>query len=158
MRQFLFVFISLGFLFSCIHDKEKNESTVLTLPFGKYYNWTNWEMKEMNFRIQDNEILIDTTYNLNPQDFKTHHLERLEDYSEIAKFLKKPKTELHELQSAMSKISCDNRHQFWIKFTDGAKLDLIKFNGTIDCDTTQDGTLSLVYQEMEKLKDKYSIK
>jgi DNA-directed RNA polymerase specialized sigma subunit len=155
MRRLLFVFTLTGLFLSCTQDKETNDSVVLTLPFGKYYNWVNWEMKQINFRVRDNELLIDTTYDLNVHDFKTHHFERLEDYPEIANFLKKPVTELHDLQNAMNKISCENRHQFWIRYDDGTKLTLIKFRGTNDCDPTQRGTLASVYQEMEKLKDKY---
>lgn len=155
MRQLLFILTLLGLFFSCSRNRDTNDGVVLTLPFGKYYSWVNRESKQMNFKVRDNELIIDTTYDLNVHDFKAHHFERLEDYPEIAEFLKKSVTELLDMQNAMSKISCENRNQFWIRYDNGTNLNLIKFRGTADCDPTQRGTLASVYLEMKKLKDKY---
>lgn len=154
MRQILFTLTLFGLL-GCIRDKEANDNVILTLPFGKYYNWTNWEMKQINFRVQGNELQIDTTYNLKPNDFRTHHVEKLQNYPEIDKFLKESVTALQDLQNEMNKISCDSRHEFWIQYDDGTKPNLIKFRGTDDCDSTHFRNFNLVYQELKKIQDKY---
>ena len=155
MRLFPIIFAIAGVLFSCVLHKKADDGVILTLPFGKYYNWTNWEMKQMNFRIREHELLIDTTYKLRPRDFRPHHTERLEDYPEIAKFLRIPVKELNDLHNAMNQIRCDSLHQFWIQYDDGTQLNLIKFWGSDNCDPTQHLALSSLYREMKMLQQKY---
>ena len=148
------IFALLG-LVCCVHDKNVTDDVILTLPFGKYSNWTNWEIKQINFRVQDNKLQIDTTYDLKPNDFRAHHVEELQDYPEIDKFLIELVTELQDLQNETNKISCDSRHEFWVKYDSGTKLNLIKFRGADDCDSTHFRTFNLVYQELKKLQNKY---
>jgi hypothetical protein len=150
-----FVFAFLLVEFCCVQENNLDGDVFLTLPFGKYYNWTNYELKQLNFKIDGHKLLIDTTYELKSQEFKAHYIERLEDYPEIANFLNKSVTELSDLQNEMNKISCDNLHQFYFHYGNGTKLDQMKFKGTDACDPTHRGTLSSVYQEMKKLQDKY---
>ena len=135
--------------------KNATDDVILTLPFGKYSNWTNWDMKQINFRVQENELQIDTTYDLKPKNFRAHHVEELQDYPEIDKFLNESVKELQDLQNETNKISCDSRHEFWIQYDDGVKLNLIKFRGAADCDSIHFRAFNLVYQELNKLQDKY---
>jgi hypothetical protein len=151
--RFILAFLLLEFC--CVQQNKPIGDVFLTLPFGKYYTWTNYELKQMNFKIDGNKLLIDTTYELKSGEFNTHYIERREDYPEIAKFLSKSVTELSDLQNEMNKTNCDNLHQFYFQYKNGTKLEKMTFNGTDACDPTHRRTLSSVYQEMKKIQDKY---
>ena len=151
MIKNIFLFVLFESLIGCAPKKETNKNIFITLPFSsRYYNWVNFEMKQLNFKIENDKLIIDTTYNLNWRNFKTHHIERIYDYPEITTFLEKSLTDYRDLQDQMNKKACSSSEIFYLQFENGTKLDRIEFKGAKECDPTDRETLSLVYKELER--------
>ena len=154
----LFILLLLGLCLHCSNDKAANGNAVLSLTFGTYYNFTNYELRQLNFRVSDKELLIDTTYNLKSSDFRTHYIERTADYPEIAKFLMKSSKELKDLQNKLNKLNqvdCGKLNTFWIQLQKSKEIELVKYEWTIKCNPNDLGQVNLVFAEMKKLKNKY---
>src|SRR5579871_3962257 len=124
-RDIGLLFIIALMLGSC-HPPDAQKKVVLTLPFGKYYNWTNFESKQIHFAIRENELLIDTTYNLKPDGFKVCHSEKLENYPQITKFLATSMVELQGFQKTKEEMKCNNVSTFYLQHEDGTTVSQIK--------------------------------
>jgi hypothetical protein len=156
--QLVFKLLLFGLCFQCSNEKPTDDSAVLSLAFGTYYNWTNYELRQINFRISDKELLIDTTYNLKLADFKIHFTEKTTDYPEITEFLKKPSIELVDLKEKLdelNKINCGRPKTFWIQIKGTKEFELITYEWTDECNPQNIGHVTSVFEEMSRLKDKY---
>lgn len=156
--QLTFKLLLLGICFQCSNDKPIVDSAVLSLPYGTYSNWTNYELRQINFRISDKYLFIDTTYNLRLPDFKTHFTERTTDYPEITNFLMKSSIEMMDLKkklNELNKTNCGRPKTFWVQFKGTKEFQLINYELTDECNPQNIGHVSSIFEEMSRLKDRY---
>jgi hypothetical protein len=156
--KLIFNFLIVGICFLSFNKRPRSASAVLSLPFGTYYNWTNYELRQINFRVIDDELLIDTTLNLKLEDFKIHFKERADSYPEIKEFLNKTSIEFVLLKERIDKLdkpNCGRQNTFWVQIEGTEKLDSILFHWPHKCNRKNIGRVNSVLEEMLKLKDKY---
>jgi hypothetical protein len=127
---------------------------MLCFPHGYYRNWTQFELEQINIRLEGNQLQIDTTYQLVPQEFNVQILEPIEQYPSITSFLKRP---VEEWETFKKEMRCHNRPNFFIKYENGETWEEISFSATGTCSPAKEGELYRVYAELDMLREKYKI-
>lgn len=141
---------------NCSTNREGADSRVLIFSYGTYRNWTNFELRQMNFKVDGDDILIDTTYNLVLSDFRPHLKERAADFPMIVNWLKKPTNELQRIQDQLNKLQCERLHTFKIQVENS--VDVFEYEWASDCNRMDVGQLNSVLEELNLVKRKYQLR
>lgn len=112
----------------------------------------------MNFRVDGEAILIDTTYNLVFSDFRPHLKEPAADFPMIVNWLKKPINELQSIQNQLNKLQCDKVHAFLIQVENGSRVDVFRYEWASDCNQMDVGQLNSIFEELNLVKRKYQVR
>ena len=131
------------------------DDVLLIWPYGKYYDWNNFESKYLAVKISDSRLLIDTTYNLKSDHFTVYISEPASDYPALNRFLNKPLSEYNYIESMMDEKECDNLSPFYIQYKGGKRVELVHFKRMNECYSSHDGNLNGLYEELQVLRHKY---
>jgi hypothetical protein len=150
------IFLTILLLVISLTTFSQSSETLLILPCGKYADWTNFNLKYLTFKKVNDLLAIDTTYNLELDNFKPCQFERLEEYPKISQFLDKTLAAYKEMKRAIDEKKCESLAPIYIKFIEGQNIDLIRFESLLECRTKYRRMFAAVNEELERLKTKYA--
>lgn len=138
-------------------DQRAADEVTLVYPTGTYVNWTNYEMFEMAFKLENDSLCVDCNYNTRIKKFVVWGREKADSFPEITKFLRLKLEDYKSLSRSIRASSCRKPTQVSIEYKRGKSIEVIPFKAIAECDIYKD-SLPPIKEELWTLRRKYGQK
>jgi hypothetical protein len=130
---------------------------VLIYPYTRYFNWTQVRIEHFAVKM-DNEILVvDTTYGPESNRFTIHRSEKISDYPTIAGFLNHTLSDFQQMEKDLRLVECAPFFQTYVKQIKEQDTVVVILSDVTPCGTNDKWALKGLDHEIRKLKENLNL-